>query len=142
MRLAVRILIGGAVLVALGMVVIGARGSFQQIAVDGRDGTASPARTVCMSMEPRPDRRLIARCVRVRGTILWVRRRYGGERHHITEIHLLVAAYFHLYVVKLHEPFPRHLRLGHGFTAVRPLLETNPSRFGIHEVEAFSFSGG
>ena len=88
---------------------------------------------------PRRDRRVIARCVRVHGILLYVRRGYDAESR-VDEIHLLVSAHFHLYVVKLHMPFPAHLRVGHGLTAIGPLLETSPPRFGIHEVEAFSFT--
>jgi hypothetical protein len=73
--------------------------------------------------------------------VLWIRRGYSDDGR-LIEIHLLVSAGFHLYVIKLTPPLPAHLDLGHEVTAVGPLLETQPSRFGINEVEAFSFSGG
>jgi hypothetical protein len=129
------------VLVGLAVVVAFSRGSYGRIAL-GSDGRASsPAAAACLSRQPRADRRLLERCVRVRGILLYVRRRHDGEGR-VDEIHLLVSAHFHLYVVKLIPPFSQHLALGHEVVAVGPLLETHPSRFGIHEVEAFSFSGG
>ena len=144
MRLALRV--GLAVLVilaALGLAV-SSRGSYERISLapSTQSQTAdAPARAACRSETPRRDRRLIERCVRVHGILLWVRRGYdaGGR---LDEIHLLVSAHFHLYVVKLHAPFPARLQRGHSVTAAGPLLETEPTRFGIHEVEAFSFAAG
>ena len=139
MRTALRIGLG--ILVVLVVLVLAAfsRGSYERIAVGGGSGSGSATAATCLSQKPRRDRRLIARCVRVHGILLYVRRAYDGEKR-VSEIHLLVSAHFHLYVVKLHMPFPAHLRIGHGVTAVGPLLETSPARFGIHEVEAFSFT--
>jgi hypothetical protein len=126
-------------LLALVVVVLSARGSFERISLTPVNGRIAPAAAVCLSRMPRTDRRLLERCVRVRGTLLHVRRGYDAERTRVEEIHLLVSAHFHLYVVKLLAPFPKSLRLGHEVTAVGPLLETQPTHFGIHEVEAFAF---
>ena len=136
--MALRIGLGVAVVLALLVLAISSRGSYERIAI-APAGSGSASATACLSQVPRRDRRLIARCVRVRGILLWVRRGYDlhGE---LDEIHLLVSAHFHLYVVKLHAPFPQRLRVGHQVTAIGPLLETQPSRLGIHEVEAFSFT--
>jgi hypothetical protein len=136
-----RITAGLVVLVALVVVLVSSRGSFERIPVGGAGGATSPDGAVCLSEKPRADRRLLERCVHVRGTLLWVRRGYSDDGR-LIEIHLLVSAHFHLYVVKLIPPLAAHLHLGHEVTAVGPLLETEPSHFGINEVEAFSFSGG
>ena len=137
-----RIAIGLVALVALFGVVLFARGSYERISLSRVDGGISPAAAVCLSRKPRADRRLLVRCVRVRGTLLHVRRGYDAESTRLEEIHLLVSAHFHLYVVKLVAPFPKSLRLGHEVTAVGPLVETKPTHFGVHEVEAFSFGSG
>ena len=140
MRTALRIGLGVVVVLVVLALVIFSRGSYERIAVGaGSSGNDSAAAATCLSHPPRRDRRVIARCVRVHGILLYVRRGYDAESR-VDEIHLLVSAHFHLYVVKLHMPFPAHLRVGHGLTAIGPLLETSPPRFGIHEVEAFSFT--
>ena len=138
---ALRIAIGLVALVTLLAVLTFSRGSFERLSLS-RLGGATSERAVCLSRKPRPDRRLLERCVRVRGTLLYVRRKYDAEATRIEEIHLLIAAHFHLYVVKLLAPFPKSLDIGHEVTAVGPLVEPHPMHFGIHEVEAFSFSGG
>ena len=124
---------------ALLLVVLFSRGSYERISLSRVDGAIPSAGTVCLSRKPRLDRRMLERCVRIRGTLLYVRRTYDAEAKRIHEIHLLVSAHFHLYVVKLIPPFPKHLHLGHEVTAVGPLLVPQPMHFGIHEVEAFSF---
>jgi hypothetical protein len=137
------VIAGGVVaLLVLFVVVLFARGSFERISLSRVNGRISPEAAVCLSRKPRNDRRLLERCVRVRGTLLHVRRAYDAERTRVKEIHLLVSAHFHLYVVKLVAPFPKSLRLGHDVRAVGPLVETQPTHFGIHEVEAFSFGSG
>ena len=123
-------------------VVLFSRGSYERISLSREHGALTPAGATCLARKPRDDRRLLERCVRIRGTLLYVRRTYDAEARRIHEIHLLVSAHFHLYVVKLLAPYPKHLHLGHEVTSVGPLLETQPSRFGIHEVEAFSFGNG
>jgi hypothetical protein len=137
-----RIAIGLVALVALFGGVLFARGSFERISLSRVNGRISPAAVVCLSRTPRDDRRLLERCVRVRGTLLHVSRGYDAERTRLEEIHLLVSAHFHLYVVKLVAPFPTSLRLGHEVTVIGPLVETRPTHFGVHEVEAFSFGSG
>jgi hypothetical protein len=138
---ALRITAGLIVLLALVVVLVSSRGSYERIPVSGANGATSPDGAVCLSEKPRADRHLLVRCVHVRGTLLWVRRGYSDDGR-LIEIHLLVSAHFQLYVVKLVPPLPAHLRLGNQVNAVGPLLETEPSHFGINEVEAFSFSGG
>jgi hypothetical protein len=136
---ALRIAAGLIAVTAMFGLVLFSRGSYQRISLNPVDGAITPAGAICLSRKPRNDRRLVERCVRVRGTLLYVRRTYDAEAKRLHEIHLLVSAHFHLYVIKLRAPFPKHLHLGHEVTSVGPLLETQPSRFGIHEIEAFSF---
>ena len=119
-------------------VVLFAHGRYDRIPI-GAAPSVEPLAAVCLSHPPRDDRRLLARCFRISGTLLYVRRGYDDHAR-LDEIHLLVAAHFHLVVVKLVPPFPRTLTVGSQVTAVGPLLETHPSRLGIHEVQAFSFS--
>ena len=142
MRWALRVLL---VLCGAGVVaaaVFSSRGSFERVSAPRRDATTSaPALwRVCLSREPRPDRTLLDRCVRVRGTLLHVWQKHDA-RGAPSEVHLLLAAHFHLYVVKTAPPFPASLSLGDEVTAVGPLLRPHPEYLGIHEVEAFSLSG-
>lgn len=126
----------------VGAAVLSARGSFERVRAPGRDATASTAALwrVCLSREPRSDRTLLDRCVRVRGTLLHVWQKHDAQGM-VQDVHLLLAAHFRLYVVKVLPPFPERLPLGHEVTAVGPLLHPHPEYFGIHEVEAFSLSG-
>ncbi len=131
-------LLGAAILSAA---VLSSRGSFQRVSAPGGDATTSAAvlwRT-CLSRQPRQDRILVDRCVRVRGTLLHVWQKHDDEGT-LQEVHLLLAAHFRLYVVKVLPPFPAKLSIGHEVTAVGPLLHPHPEHLGIHEVEAFSLS--
>ena len=131
-------LLGAAILSAA---VLSSRGSFQRVSAPGQDATISAAALwrTCLSRQPRRDRTLVDRCVRVRGTLLHVWQKHDDEGT-LQEVHLLLAAHFRLYVVKVLPPFPAKLSIGHQVTAVGPLLHPHPEHFGIHEVEAFSLS--
>lgn len=132
------VLCGAAV---VGAIVLSSRGSFVRVSAPDRNSTSSAAVLwrVCLSRQPRSDRTLLDRCVRVRGRLLhvWQNRDARGR---LEEIHLLLVAHFHLYIVKALPPFPASLPLAHEVTAVGPLLRPHPEHFGIHEVEAFSLS--
>jgi hypothetical protein len=125
----------------LGAAVLSSRGSFERVSAPRREATASAAALwrVCLSREPRPDRTLLDRCVRVRGTLLHVWQKHDAQGT-LQDVHLLLAAHFHLYVVKVLPPFSANLSLGHEVTAVGPLLHPHPEYLGVHEVEAFSLS--
>ena len=132
------VLLGAAILSAA---VLSSRGSLQRVSAPGRDATTSAADLwrICLSRQPRRDRTLVDRCVRVRGTLLHIWQKHD-DRGTLQEVHLLLAAQFRLYVVKVLPPFPAKLSIGHRVTAVGPLLDPHPEHFGIHEVEAFSLS--
>ena len=140
MKWALRILAVRCVVGVVGAVVLSARGSFERVNAPRRELTSSAALwRVCLSRPPRPDRTLLERCVRLRGTLLHVWRKDDAQGTP-EDVHLLLVAHFHLYVVKVHPPFPTNLRLGHEVTAVGPLLRPQPEHLGIHEVEAFSLT--
>jgi hypothetical protein len=124
-------------IVVVAVLALAARGSRGPI--DLR--SASPSeRRICLSQEPRGDRELLDRCFRVRGTLLHVWRERDGEGR-LVDLHLLVVARLHLYVVKVHEPFPARTRLGHEVLVIGPLVRPHPEHLGIHEIEGFFLSG-
>jgi hypothetical protein len=83
----------------------------------------------CDAHRARADRTRIARCARVRGRVLWVRRRVG-------EVHLAVIARLHLFVVKL-APGAAPPGVGSTLTATGPLVRASN---GMREVQAFAAS--
>lgn len=125
----------------VGAAYLSSRGSFERVVAPRRGAITSAAALwrVCLSREPRPDRTLLDRCVRVQGTLLHVWQKHDAQGT-LQDVHLLLAAHFRLYVVKVLPPFPANLPLGHEVTAVGPLLHPHPEYLGIHEVEAFSLS--
>jgi hypothetical protein len=131
--------VGAACVVAA--VVLSSRGSYERVSPPQAGAATSQTALwhVCLSREPRPDRTLLDRCVRVRGTLLHVWRQHDAEGA-LQDVHLLLAAHFHLYLVKVHPPVAARLSLGHEITAVGPLLRPHPEYLGIHEVEAFLLS--
>src|SRR5690242_14470649 len=64
-------LLGAAILSAAAL---SSRGSFQRVSAPGGGATTSAAALwrTCLSRQPRRDRTLVERCVRVRGTLLHV----------------------------------------------------------------------
>src|SRR5436305_12316024 len=108
-------LLGAAILSAA---VLSSRGSFQRVRAPGQDATISAAALwrTCLSRQPRLDRTLVDRCVRVRGTLL-----HAWQKHHdegtLQEVHLLLASHFRLYVVKVPPPCPPKLSIGHAAPA-------------------------
>jgi hypothetical protein len=63
------------------------------------------------------------------------------ESGRLADFHLLVAARFHLYVVKVYPPFPSEARVGRQVVVVGPLVRPHPEHLGIHEVEGFYLGG-
>jgi hypothetical protein len=116
------------------------RGSFEVVVMSGPPSSSELARTrlICLSRAPRHDRKLLERCTRLRGRIVWIR--HVQEPDGGADVHFLVLAHFHLYIVKVHPPYPRDLSRGRPVTAIGPLVEPHPSRLGIDEVEAFYLS--
>jgi|tagenome__1003787_1003787.scaffolds.fasta_scaffold20759905_3 hypothetical protein len=132
------LIVGALVLLfALGALAAAARGS--RGAVDLAHASPQMKR-ICLSQLPRTDRELIDRCFRVHGTLLhvWRERDEGGR---VADMHFLVVARLHLYVVKVHEPFPANPRVGHTILVIGPLVRPHPEHLGIHEIDAFSLSG-
>jgi hypothetical protein len=83
----------------------------------------------CDGRAARPDRTLLARCARVHGRVLWVRRRPG-------EVHLALIAQLHVFVVKL-APGMQSPGVGTALTATGPLVRASN---GFREVQAFAVS--
>jgi hypothetical protein len=84
---------------------------------------------LCDGRAARPDRVLLARCARVHGRVLWVRRRPR-------EVHLALIARLHVFVVKLAPGMPSP-GVGAALTATGPLVR---ARNGFREVQAFAVS--
>jgi hypothetical protein len=143
MRLALRIVGVVAVVVALALAVVGWRGSYRVVPVSAKDGSTSSQdaalRRLCRSGKPRSDRTLLQPCVRVRGELLHIWRRYDSSKR-LRDLHLLILAHYRLYVVKVHPPFRTRFALGRELTAVGALVVPHPSYLGIHEVDSFWLS--
>ena len=84
---------------------------------------------MCDEHHAREDRVRLARCARVHGRVLWVRRNAG-------EVHLMLIARLHLFVVKL-APGTAAPGVGSALTATGPLLRASN---GMREVQAFAAS--
>lgn len=140
-RFWLRAILAVVLVVVVIIVVAWSRGSVAVIDVAARPASADVAltRRICLAGEPRRDRELLERCVRLRGELLWIRRE-RDDAGAVNDVHLLVAAHFHLYIVKVHPPFEQDLRRGRSLTAVGALVKPHPSRFGIEEVDAFYLS--
>lgn len=117
-------LLAGALLVVLALAA--APGS---IALHDRPSASEPWLARCAEHEPRPDRLLLARCARVTGRVLVVRREPG-------ETHLLVTSRLHLFVVKL-EGAVRAPGLGSYATFEGGLVRASN---GWREIDAWSAS--
>ena len=113
------LLIAGGILALLALVVVvfSARGSFERISLSPVNGRISPAATVCLSRMPRTDRRLLDRCVRVRGTLCTSGadmtqsgRGRGNPSPRLGPFPPVRG--------QAPRPFPKSLRLGHEVTAV------------------------
>jgi hypothetical protein len=99
------------------------------VRIDPGDAAHAAWSRPCDGRAARPDRTLLARCARVHGRVLWVRRRPG-------EVHLALIARLHLFVVKLAPGMPSP-GVGSGLTATGPLVR---ARNGLREVQAFAVS--
>jgi hypothetical protein len=83
----------------------------------------------CDGHPARGDRVRLARCARVHGRVLWVRRKPG-------EVHLALIAHLHVFVVKL-APGTAPPGIGSTLTATGPLVRASN---GMREVQAFAAS--
>ena len=90
----------------------------------------------CGSNPPRADRRLLERCVRVKGRVLWIRREGPNPRD---KAHVLIASGARL-VLARYQPVGRHGLPGIGsfVTIVGPLVR---SRTALDEVQVFAEGG-
>lgn len=94
----------------------------------------SPSWTAaCRIQAPRSDRQLLARCAKVRGRVLWVRREGLGPA---SKAHVVLASRFGLVLAKMTPYAGRHVpAIGHFVTIVGPLVR---SRSGLTEVQFFA----
>ena len=104
--------------------------------VDRYDGDkkGAPAWTAsCWKEEPRRDRRLLSRCARVSGRVLWVRRQ-GFDRNSKAE--MVIASGFGVVMSKMTPYIGRQVpAVGHFVHIVGPLVK---SRTGLREVQFFA----
>lgn len=100
----------------------------------GASAAAGPAWTkACWSSPPRNDRRLLERCVRVTGRVLWIRREGPdpGDKAHVmmaSGLRLVLARYDQAGIHRLPG-------IGHSATITGPLVR---SRSGLDEVQVFA----
>ena len=99
---------------------------------DGPRSAAPAWADSCFDRAPRPERKLLHRCARVRGRVVYVQRRENDE------LHVAVVSRWRLLIVKLdqHADPPS---VGSMATFVGPLVRTHYRFVPLDEVEAFSF---
>jgi hypothetical protein len=104
--------------------------------VDRYDGAKKNAPTwakACWNEKPRGDRKLLARCARVSGRVLWVRRQ-GFDQSSKAE--MVIASGFGLVMSKMSPYVGRHVpAVGHYVHIVGPLVK---SKTGLREVQFFA----
>lgn len=92
---------------------------------DRGHGPSPPWAAPCYAGPPRPDRKLLHFCARVRGRVLHVWRQSN-------EAHLAVLAHWHVLIVKLDRP--QAPGVGSTISAVGPMVQT---KHDLEEVQAF-----
>jgi hypothetical protein len=121
---------GAGTVVAVGLAIAAPGG------VDRYDGTRAGAPAwskPCWKTEPRQDRELLARCARVSGRVLWVRRQGFGTK---SKAEMVVAARFGLVMSKMAPYAGRDVPgIGTYVHIVGPLVK---SKVGLREVEFFA----
>lgn len=125
------VLVAPAVLLAVLAVVLVAPGSLQSYS--GARASAPGWTEPCWKASPRSDRRLLARCARLTGRVLWVRRQGYGPS---SKAELLLGSHFGVVLAKV-APYTRDNVPGVGryVTIVGPLVR---SRMGLREVQLFA----
>jgi hypothetical protein len=126
--------LAGALLLGIGAAgLVAARGGVTTF--DGVDWSHAPAwASPCRGQTPRRDRRLLARCSRASGLVVWVRRK--GPAAAPTEVHFAMLAGFHPLLVKLDDPRVQQAPgLGHRVTIVGALVRASN---GMREIQAWS----
>jgi hypothetical protein len=104
--------------------------------VDRYDGDAAGAPSwtkACWKEEPRQDRRLLSRCARVSGRVLWVRKQGFGAS---SKAEMVLSSGFGLVLSKMTPYDGRHVpAIGHYVHIVGPLVK---SKTGLREVQFFA----
>ncbi|HYH87635.1 MAG TPA: hypothetical protein VEX67_00295 [Solirubrobacteraceae bacterium] len=100
----------------------------------GASAAARPAWTkACWSSPPRNDRRLLERCVRVTGRVLWIRREGPDPED---KAHVMMASGLRLVLARYEQAGIHRLPgIGHSATIIGPLVR---SRSGLDEVQVFA----
>lgn len=96
--------------------------------------TGAPTWTApCWTAQPREDRKLLARCAKLRGRVLWVRRQGLGPR---SKAEMVLSSHFGLVLSKMVGYTSRKVPgIGQYVTIVGPLVR---SRTGLREVQFFA----
>lgn len=102
----------------------GAAGKGQPVTSDAPEWAAT-----CLRAEPRKDRKLLYRCARVEGRVIW-RKTKGRVGQH--EVHLLLVARFDLLLAKLPASTRSPPSIADDVTVTGPLVR---SRNGLKEVQ-------
>ena len=125
------VLVAPAVLLVVVVVALVAPGSLQSYS--GSRASAPGWTAPCWTARPRTDRVLLARCARLTGRVLWVRRQGYGP---YSKAELLLGSHFGVVLAKV-APYTRDNVPGVGryVTIVGPLVK---SRMGLREVQLFA----
>jgi hypothetical protein len=129
--------VAAVVVVVLVALVVGAQGqvdtygsadSTVRVVSSSAPGWAAP----CLRTIPRDDRRLLKRCARVKGRVLWVKtRQEAGGR---TKVHALVVARFQLFLAKF-PPNASGPRMAGSVTVIGPMVR---ARNGLKEIQVMA----
>ena len=119
---------------ALGVASLGWPGGVESYDETGRHASAGPAWTAaCWLHEPRKDRTLLARCAKLRGRVVYVKRERENGR--LRETHLAVLAHYRIVLVKVWRPHSVDIpAVGTMITAIGPLVR---ARNGMREIQAW-----
>ena len=125
------LLLGGLVLVLVLVLAVTAPGGVERY--DGAQSSAPAWTAACWKERPRNDRRLLARCARVRGRVLWVRRQGRGVE---SKAEMMLSSHFGLVLAKMSPYLGRRIPgIGQYVRIVGPLVK---SRAGLKEVQFFA----
>ena len=126
-----RKVLAAAVIAVAVLVLVWAPGGTERYEGQAADRPAWAA--ACLERAPRQDRKLLARCARVTGRVLWVRRAGLGPT---SKAHIVLASGFGVVLAKMSPYTGRTVpAIGDYITVVGPLVR---SRAGVTEIQFFA----
>lgn len=125
------VIIGPAVVLVAGVIALIAPGGLQSYT--GAKAGAPAWTAPCWQAAPRSDRRLLDRCSRLTGRVLWVRRQGFGAG---SKAELILGSGFGVTLAKMAPYTDRHVPgIGQYVTIVGPVVQ---SRAGLREIQFFA----